>query len=197
MHLLIWNTKNTVYLLWCSCQKCIIDSNHEETSDKSKQKTVYNIINLCSSKCQCPNRERFEELFQIWRNIAIKYNTRNWIESWTKRKKKNVFAIMEIGCIWFLFDPLVKLLFLQDPTQVSLHPLNLCWPIWLWLPCGSDSKESACNAGDPGSIPGLGRSSEEGNGNPLQYCCMENPMDRGASWATLRGVAKSLTRLSD
>ena len=48
------------------------------------------------------------------------------------------------------------------------------------FPDGSDSKESACNAGDPGLIPGLGRSPGEGNGNPLQYSCLENPMDRGA-----------------
>ena len=45
---------------------------------------------------------------------------------------------------------------------------------------GSDSKESACNAGEPGSVPGLGRSSGEGNGYPLQYTCLENSMDRGA-----------------
>ena len=45
---------------------------------------------------------------------------------------------------------------------------------------GSDRKESACSVGDPSSIPGLGRSPEEGNGNPLQYSCLENPMDRGA-----------------
>ena len=45
---------------------------------------------------------------------------------------------------------------------------------------GSDSKPSACNVGEPGSIPGLGRSPGEGNGNPLQYSCLENPMDRGA-----------------
>ena len=45
---------------------------------------------------------------------------------------------------------------------------------------GSDSKASVYNAGDPGSIPGLGRSPEEGNGNPLQYCCLGNPMDKGA-----------------
>ena len=45
---------------------------------------------------------------------------------------------------------------------------------------GSDSKESACNAGDPGSIPGSARSLGDGNGNPLQYSCLENPMDRGA-----------------
>ena len=48
------------------------------------------------------------------------------------------------------------------------------------LPGGSDGKESACNAGHPGSIPGLGRSPGEGNGNPLQYSGLENPMDRGA-----------------
>ena len=52
---------------------------------------------------------------------------------------------------------------------------------WLMgFPSGSDSKASVCNAGDPGSIPGLGRSPEEGNGSPLQYSCQENPMDRGA-----------------
>ena len=45
-------------------------------------------------------------------------------------------------------------------------------------------QEIACNAGDPGSIPGWGRSPGEGNGNPLQYSCLENPMDRGAWWAT-------------
>ena len=56
---------------------------------------------------------------------------------------------------------------------------------------------SACNAGDLGSIPGLGRSPGEGNGSPLQYSCLENPMDRGACWATVHGVAKSRTQLSD
>ena len=48
------------------------------------------------------------------------------------------------------------------------------------FPCGSDGKASVCNAGDPDSTPGLGRSPGEGNGNPLQYSCMENPMDGGA-----------------
>ena len=60
---------------------------------------------------------------------------------------------------------------------------------------GSDGKVSACNAGDPGSIPGSGRSPEEGNGNPLQYPCLENPMDRGVLQAAVHGVAKSQTRL--
>ena len=56
---------------------------------------------------------------------------------------------------------------------------------------------SAWNAGDPGSIPESGRSPGEGNGNPLQYSCLENPMEGGGWWATVHGVAKSPTRLSD
>ena len=66
----------------------------------------------------------------------------------------------------------------------------------LGFPGGSDSKESTCNVGDLGSIPGSGRSPGEGNGNPLQYSCLRNPMDRGARWATVHGVAKSRTRLT-
>ena len=65
------------------------------------------------------------------------------------------------------------------------------------VPGGLVGKESACNAGDLGLIPGSGRSSGEGNGNPLQYSCLENPMDRGARRATVCGVAKSRTQLSD
>ena len=58
------------------------------------------------------------------------------------------------------------------------------------------SKESACNAGNVGLIPGLGRFPGEGNGNLPQYSCLENSMDRGAWWATVHGVAKSQTRLT-
>ena len=65
------------------------------------------------------------------------------------------------------------------------------------FPGGSDGKVSACNVRDPGSIPGLGRSPGEGNRNTLQYSCLENPMDGGAWWATVHGVAKSRTRLSN
>ena len=61
------------------------------------------------------------------------------------------------------------------------------------FPGGSGGKESACNAGNPGWIPGLGRSPGKGNGKPLQYYCLENPMDRGAWWATVHGVTKSQT----
>ena len=67
------------------------------------------------------------------------------------------------------------------------------------LPGGTVVKNPSANAGDArdsGSIPGSGRSSGEGNGNPLQFSCLENPMDRGAWWATVHGVAKSWTQLS-
>ena len=65
------------------------------------------------------------------------------------------------------------------------------------FPCGSADKESACNAGDLGSIPRLGRSSGEGNGYPLQYSGLENPINRGTWWATVHGVAKSRTELNN
>ena len=58
------------------------------------------------------------------------------------------------------------------------------------FPGGSDGKVSAYNVGDQGSIPGLGRSSGEGNGNPLQYSCLGNLMDRGTWWATVHGVTE-------
>ena len=65
------------------------------------------------------------------------------------------------------------------------------------FPGGSDGKESTCNVGNSGSIPGLGRSPGKGNGNPLQYSCLGNPMDRGAWQATIHGVAKSWTQLNN
>ena len=65
------------------------------------------------------------------------------------------------------------------------------------FPGDSNGEESACNAGDLGSIPGLGRSPGEWNGNPLQYPCLDNPMDRGAWQATVSGAAKSQTQRSN
>ena len=61
------------------------------------------------------------------------------------------------------------------------------------FPQGSDGKESACDAGDLSSLTGSGRSPGEGHGNPLQYSCLDIPMDRGAWWVTVHGVAKSWT----
>ena len=68
---------------------------------------------------------------------------------------------------------------------------------YITLPGGSDGKEFSCNAGDLGPIPGSGRSPGEGIGKPVQYSCLENQMDRGAWQATVHGVAKSWTRLSN
>ena len=65
------------------------------------------------------------------------------------------------------------------------------------FPGGSDGKESACKARDLDSIPGLGRSPGAGNGYPLQYSCLESPMDRGAWWATVHGITQSQTWLSN
>ena len=58
------------------------------------------------------------------------------------------------------------------------------------LPGGSDSKETACDVGDLDSLPGSGRSPAEGNGYPLQYSCLGNPMNRGAWWVTVHGAAR-------
>ena len=65
------------------------------------------------------------------------------------------------------------------------------------FPGGLDGEGSACSAGDQGSIPGSGRAPGEGNGNPLQYFCLENLVDRGAWWAAVHGVTRSRTPLSD
>ena len=73
----------------------------------------------------------------------------------------------------------------------------VCIYVCLGFPDGSDGKESACNAGDPGSTRGFRRSPGEGNGNPLQYSCLENFMDREAWQATVHGVTMSQTQLSD
>ena len=94
--------------------------------------------------------------------------------------------------------------------QGWVHVIRLVSFLWLWFsfclpsageeegfPGGSYGKESACNAGDLGSIPGSGRSPGEANGTPLQYSCLENPMDGGAWWAIVQGVTKSQTRLND
>ena len=82
---------------------------------------------------------------------------------------------------------MIFLFYLQSGHEASLAG----------FPGGSECKVYACNARDLGLIPGLGRSPGEGNDNPLQYCCLDNPMDRGAWWVTVHGVAKSWTRLSD
>ena len=86
---------------------------------------------------------------------------------------------------WYFMYTYVNTNELSFPSPPSTPPLliqygSIFYPGFLG---GSDGKESACNAGDPDSIPGLGRLSGEGNGYPIQYSCLENSMDRGAWWA--------------
>ena len=83
----------------------------------------------------------------------------------------------------------------DNPTSRTVDKLRQI--IWVYVPGGLVVKNLPANAGDLGLIHGLGRSLGEGNGNPLQYSCLENPVDRGAWQATVHGVAKSWTRLSD
>ena len=79
------------------------------------------------------------------------------------------------------------------PATLGIAIKKIIGSIYRDFPGGSDGKESACNAGDLDSIPRLGRSPGEGNGNPLQYSCLENPMNREAWWAAVHGVTKSQT----
>ena len=81
--------------------------------------------------------------------------------------------------------------------KISWRRDRLSSPVFLDFHGGLDGKESACNRGDLGSIPGLGRSLGGGHGKPLQYSCLENLTNREAWWATVHGVAKSWTQLDD
>ena len=100
--------------------------------------------------------------------------------------------------MYILFQIIFYYKLLQDTEYSSpCYLVGPCYLFYVWLvvymgfPGSSDSKVSAYNAGDPGSIPGLGRSPGEGNGNPLQCSCLENSMDWGAWRATVHGVSKS------
>ena len=77
---------------------------------------------------------------------------------------------------------------MADSCRCMAKPLQYCRVISLQLKLKKKTKESACNAGDMGLIPDSGRSPKGGNGNPLQYSCLENSMERGAWWATVHGV---------
>ena len=100
-----------------------------------------------------------------------------------------------IRFILFIF-PVCKKYFYNKNFLINFK-MYLTFKNWKGFHGGSDRKESACNAGNPDSIPGLGSSPGEEHGNPLWYSCLENPMGRGTWWATVHGVAKSQTWLSN
>ena len=88
----------------------------------------------------------------------------------------------------------IYVLFTQYILSIIIYIIKYIYIcIYIKLPYSSDGKESACNAGNMGSIPGSGRSPKEGNENPLQYSCLENSTGRGAWWATVHRVTKSHT----
>ena len=112
----------------------------------------------------------YSHLFQNFPNFVVVHT----VKGFGLVNKAEVDVFLELSCF---FD--------------AHWPDNIRLPWW-----GSDGKESACNA-DVSSVPDSGRSLGEGNDNPLQYSCLENFMDRGAWWATVYGVTKSQTGLSD
>ena len=83
--------------------------------------------------------------------------------------------------------------FIQSSEEKGKVIFNILFYIAVGFPDGLGGEETACSAGDLGSIPGSGRSAREENGNPFQYSCLGNPMDKGAGWATVHWVAKSWT----
>ena len=126
-------------------------------------------------------------------------------------KKAEIDVFLELSCFFDDTEGIGNLIsgslpFLKPAWTSGSSRFTYCWSLaWRILsitllvcdfPGGSDGKASVYKAGDPGSIPGWGRSPGEGNGNPLQYSCLENPMDR-AWWATVHGFAKSRTKVSD
>ena len=115
------------------------------------------------------------------------------------------FFCMCVSIVVFCFVLIVPMRFWYSNLymyKVPFFHFNM-WDIYIYIyghPWWLSGKESACSAGVPGVaglIPGSGRSPEEGNCNPLQYSCLENSLDRGAWWATVLGIAKNQTQLSD
>ena len=119
----------------------------------------------------------------------LQVRIQEWIAIPFSRESSQPRDQTQVSCIAGIFLTI-------QATREALNHISL--PLYYrGFPGGSEVKASACNAGDLGSIPRSGRSPGERNGNPLQYSCLENPMDGGAWWATVHGVAKSWTWLSD
>ena len=149
-------------------------------------------------------------------STALEVNSLNYPQSpWLSFLQLMVIPrhlIKKIRTLFFFFFSLTVLTIPWSYTKYVWNPFSLVqqyhhcsnlgsssFPSRIISPCFpgvSDGKQSACNVGDKGSIPGSGRSPEEGNGNPLQYSCLENFMDRGSWQATVDGIPKSQTWLT-
>ena len=130
-------------------------------------------------------------------NNTLPYcDTRIFFFSYCKQNKHHTRKLLARNlCIFPLCSSSRQSFQIQARSKISNQKIWIK-RIYMYIhmynfPGGSDGKASVYNAGDLGSSPGLGRSPGEGNGNPLQYCCLENPTDRGAWYVTVYGVAKS------
>ena len=121
---------------------------------------------------------------------------------WCSFQQKDGHITEDLGCMRqerrmciLTIEGLCNLV-IKSYNYKNMHVIE-CLKVLSGFPGGSDGRASACNAEDPGSIPGSGRSPAEGNGNPLQYSCLENPMVGGAWYVIVHGVSKSRTQPSD
>ena len=126
---------------------------------------------------------------EAWR-AAVHWVTRSrtWLSDWTEQP----LFWPHFACLQDLRSPSQG--FLRPSAGKALRLLRIVVVFQLGFPGGSAGRESACNVGDLGSIPGLGKLPEEGSDNPLQHSCLGNSMDRRAWWATVHGVTKSPKR---
>ena len=121
-------------------------------------------------------------LISCWIGMSYKVSLREETQFRWRRRRKSIKGETKHTC---------EFPYTSEDIRVHAFLYCTCPPPMQGLPGGSDVKESTCNVGDPGSIPGSERSPGEGTGNPLQYSCLENPMDRGAWWAKVRVITKS------
>ena len=128
--------------------------------------------------------------WQPYKNIVMKSHFEKAVSRWLPSPSiLNIILLPTLRCM------------LNTSLNELCFPNSFCYLLYYYGQMGflggSEIKASTYNAGDLGLIPGSGRFPGEGNGNPLQYSCLENPMDGGAWWTIVHGVSKSQTRLSD
>ena len=166
---------------------------------------------LLDTHQRSPNRVQKTTLYQLWTwSTQLSNGQKGWRPlTWRYLSRCHVIKIIKKAHGCQTHQQLSTILNLHLDLECGDRPQpgsesrslvsirNSLRKVSVTLHCGSDGKESACNAEDPGSIPGLERFPGERNGHPLQYSCLGNYMVREAWWITVHGVAKSRTQLTD